>query len=81
MTLTYVSEARGSTSWMDYVMCSKNMHSLIKHVCILDRPLLLDHLPPLFIDIVPSKNIRYSDKKIINWSQSSNYAIAKKLTK
>ena len=55
-SLTYISEAHGITSWLDYVICSRNTHSLIKHVCILDRPLSSDHLP-LFIDF----NIVFND--------------------
>ena len=83
-SFTYVSEAHCTTSWLDHAICSRNIHSLIKHVCILDRPPLSDHLPLftdfniVFNDSVPSKNYtRCSDRKTINRSQASNVSIAK----
>ena len=44
-SFTYVSKTYGSTSWLEHVIYFRNMYSLTKHVCILDRPLSSGHLP------------------------------------
>ena len=42
---TYVSDAHHSTSWLDHVICSSNMHSAIGGIYVVDKLPSSDHLP------------------------------------
>jgi len=42
---TYVSDAHNSTSWLDHVICSRSVHSMITDWCIVDKCPSSDHLP------------------------------------
>ena len=42
---TYVSDAHHSTSWLDHVICSSNMHSAIGGINVVDKLPSSDHLP------------------------------------
>ena len=61
------------------------MHTLVKCISILDRPPSSDHLP-LAIDFnivlsgnIPFTNIKYSEKKVINWSDASRISLIRNL--
>ena len=41
----YVSDAHHSTSWLDHVICSSNMHSAIGGINVVDKLPSSDHLP------------------------------------
>ena len=42
---TYVSDAHNTTSWLDHIMCSHNMHQHISSLEILKKLAKSDHLP------------------------------------
>ena len=42
---TYVSDAHFTTSWLDHVLCSQDIHSKLDSVKILDKLPSSDHLP------------------------------------
>jgi len=42
---TYVSDANNCTSWLDHVICSHSVNSVITDLYILDKCPSLDHLP------------------------------------
>ena len=42
---THVSNAHGTTSWLDHVICSHNMQARLHPVDILDMLLSSDHVP------------------------------------
>ena len=42
---THVSNAHGTTSWLDHVICSHNMQARLHSVDILDMLLSSDHVP------------------------------------
>ena len=42
---TYVSDAHGTTSWLDHFICSHNLHCNIVDMKILDKSPCSDHLP------------------------------------
>ena len=53
---TYVSDAHNSTSWLDHIICSHNVHSKIKAIKILDKLPSSDHLPlQMTLDVVFNK--------------------------
>ena len=82
-SFTYVSDAHGSTSWLDHVVCSRDMPTLIKHVFILDKLPSSDHLllstvfNITFNDNVHIKNIHCADKKVIKWCDASRGSLVK----
>ena len=45
LQFTYVSDAHTSTSWLDHIICSHNVHSKIQLIKILDKMHSLYHLP------------------------------------
>ena len=42
---TYVCDAHHSTSWLDHVICSSNMHNAIGSIYVVDKLPSSDHLP------------------------------------
>ena len=42
---TYVSDAHGTTSWLDHFICSHDLHCNIVDIKILDKSPCSDHLP------------------------------------
>ena len=42
---TYVSDAHHSTSWLDHVICSSNLHNAIGSIYVVDKLPSSDHLP------------------------------------
>ena len=38
---TYVSDEHHSTSWLDHVICSSNMHSAIGGINVVDKPMII----------------------------------------
>ena len=42
---TFVSDAHSTTSWLDHIICSFNLFSILSDVCILDKLPSSDHLP------------------------------------
>ena len=88
-TFTHVSDAHGTTSWLDHGICSNYMHNLINNVCILDKSPSSDHLPVSFIfnivfsDYTPFNNCSVVDKKIVKWLNADGQSLHnyKELTK
>ena len=78
-TFTYLSDAHGSTSWLDHKICSHNMHSLLHKVTIHDKSPCLDLLPlGAFFNVVipvsqtvPRENVS-CDIPIFNWSKADD---------
>ena len=72
---THVSNAHGSTSWLDHVICSRDMQAKLQSVSILDMLPSSDHVPlsavfdfitsPVFIDTstCPSNKVNF------NWAK------------
>ena len=48
---TFLSDAHGSSSWLDHILCSRNAEPLLKNVAILYEFISSDHFPVAF-DIV-----------------------------
>ena len=46
---TYVSDAHNSTSWLDHVICSQDVHLKLHSIDILDQLPSFNHLPLSFI--------------------------------
>ena len=44
-TYTCYSEAHGSTSWLDHIVCTQSAHALIKEISVLNNFVTSDHLP------------------------------------
>ena len=44
-THTYVSDAHCTTSWLDHIVCSFDMHSKVSSVHVIDKMPCSDHLP------------------------------------
>ena len=44
-TFTYVSHTHGTTSWLDHVVCTNSMHSLIEEINVNYGHVSSDHLP------------------------------------
>lgn len=44
-TFTYVSAAHNTTSWLDHIICSNDMHCLLSNIKVLDNVPTSDHLP------------------------------------
>lgn len=44
-TFTYVSEAHQTTSWLDHILCSSDMHKMIMDVSVSEPLPTSDHLP------------------------------------
>ena len=42
---TYVSDSHGTTSWLDHLICSHDLHSNIVEMKILEKNPCSDHLP------------------------------------
>ena len=42
---TFVSDAHSTTSWLDYIICSFNLFTILSDLCILDKLPSSDHLP------------------------------------
>ena len=57
---TYVSEAHGTTSWLDHVIASSDLHSMITDVKVLDLLPTSDHLPLQYTLSVPAQQGRRS---------------------
>ena len=58
---TYVSDVHCSTSWLDHIMCSADMDSLLMNVKTLDKRPCSDHLP-----IAAAFNINISSNAELN---------------
>jgi len=43
-TFTYVSAAHNTTSWLDHIVCSQDLHKLVSCVTVLDKTPSSDHL-------------------------------------
>ena len=75
---THVSNAHGSTSWLDHVICSRDMQAKLQSVSILDMLPSSDHVPlaavfdfitsPVFIDTstCPSNKVNF------NWAKATD---------
>ena len=42
---TFVSDAHSTTSWLDHIICSFNLFTILSDLCILDKLPSSDHLP------------------------------------
>ena len=75
---THVSNAHGSTSWLDNVICSRDMQAKLQSVSILDMLPSSDHVPlsavfdfiisPVFIDTSTCP----SNKVSFNWAKATD---------
>ena len=46
---THVSDAHGTTSWLDHVICSQDMQARLRSIAILDMLPSSDHIPLSFV--------------------------------
>ena len=75
---THVSNAHGSTSWLDPLICSRDMQAKLQSVSILDMLPSSDHVPlsavfdfitsPVFIDT----STCLSNKVNFNWAKATD---------
>ena len=71
----YVSDVHGSTFWLDHVICSRDMHNLIKKN-IPDKPPSSNHLPlSTVFNITLNDNLHV--KKVIKWCDASHVSLDK----
>ena len=49
---TYVSDAHGTTSWLDHFICSHDLHSNIVEMKILEKNPCSDHLPIYMLSLL-----------------------------
>ena len=75
---THVSDAHGTTSWLDHVICSQDMQARLHSIAILDMLPSSDHIPlsfvfdfmctPTFIDTYtcPSNKVNF------NWTKATD---------
>ena len=74
-SFTYISDAFGTTSWLDHCVSTMGAHNIISSVKILEDFLGSDHLPVsvnLDINQLPATNVNDSPKqtpKTVNWNK------------
>ena len=65
---TSVSDAHHSTSWLDHVMCSSNMHSVIGSIIyVIGKLPSSDHLP-----LVVTFSMKVVDKALVTSAHVNN---------
>ena len=80
---THVSDAHGSTSWLDHGTCSNYMNNLISNICILNKSPSSDHSPLSFaFNITFSDSASFNDskinyKKIVEWLNAAEHSLLK----
>ena len=80
-SFTYISDAFGTTSWLDHCVSTMGAHKIISSVKILEDFLGSDHLPvSLYLDInqLPATSVYDAPKqthKTINWNKADTPSI------
>ena len=74
--LVYISEAHGSTSWIDHCVCTSQAHSSISTIYVNYDMQSSDHFPLsicIDINIVPMLDMQGSDSQsTLNWGKASD---------
>ena len=85
-SFTYVSDAHATTSWLDHIICSHDMHRQVSNLQILDKLPCSDHLPlvaEFSVPLTSAASIKSSNKQagnqqsrsVCNWSKANQASL------
>ena len=79
-SFTYMSAAHNTTSWLDHVLCTYSMRSLITNINVLYGTVLFDHIPMQIELDVECKSMNNTcnmriESNAVNWAKATHIEI------